>query len=143
MTVPSSPVPDPNAAGSGAHRDPQASVPPGYPSAEDKTWTLVAHFGGATGMLIGGVGGWVAPLIVLLAKGNQSPTVRAHAINALNFQLLWSIIGVIAWLVVWRLPVFLPALAVAIIGVAFGIIGGLRANESQPYNYPMSASLIK
>src|SRR5258706_14766236 len=143
MTEPSSPSPDPNAAGSVLTRI-RKHLAPQDRSSEDKIWTLVAHFGGAAGMLItGGVGGWVAPLIALLARGNQSPTVRAHAINALNFQLLWSIIGVLAWSVSWRLPVFLPLLAVTIIGVAFGILGGLRANEGRPYIYPISASLIR
>jgi uncharacterized protein len=111
---------------------------------DDKTWVLAAHFGGAAGMLItAGVGGWIAPLIVLLTKGNQSPSVRAHAINALNFQLPWSIVGVLAWAVSWRLPVILPLLVVTIIGVAFGVIGGLRANEGRSYAYPLSASLIR
>jgi uncharacterized Tic20 family protein len=80
--------------------------------------------------------------IALLARGNQSPAVRSHAINALNFQLLWSIIGVLAWSISWRLPVILPLLAVTIIGVTFGIIGGLRANENRPYTYPITASLM-
>ena len=47
--------------------------PPGYANSEEKTWALVAHFGGAAGMFVlGAVFGWVAPLIALLAKGNQS-----------------------------------------------------------------------
>ena len=46
----------------------------------------------------GGALGWVAPLVALLAKGNESPTVRAHAVAALNFQILWSIIAIIGWI---------------------------------------------
>src|SRR2546423_902502 len=60
--------------------------PPGYASSEDKTYALVAHFGGAVGTLIsGGVLAFVGPLIALLARGNQSPVVKEHARNALNF----------------------------------------------------------
>lgn len=90
-----------------------------------------------------GVGGWIAPLIVLLTKGKQAPTVRAHAVDALNFQLLWSAIGVLSWLVAWRPPVFLPLLVVTAVGVVFGVIGGLRANEGTVYTYPMSPRLIR
>src|SRR5207248_7044765 len=65
---------------------PPAGPPPGYPSSEDKTYALVAHFGGAVGTLIsGGVLAFVGPLIALLARGNQSPVVKEHARNALNF----------------------------------------------------------
>jgi uncharacterized Tic20 family protein len=114
------------------------------PADADATWNLVAHWGGALGMLITfGVGGWIAPLIALLVKGNQSPTVRAHAVDALNFQLVLSIVGTLVWLVTWRLPVFWPLLVVTLAGVVFGVIGGLRANEGLLYRYPFSARLVR
>jgi len=114
------------------------------PADADATWNLVAHWGGALGMLITfGVGGWIAPLIALLVKGNQSPTVRAHAVDALNFQLVLSIVGALAWLVTWRLPVFWPLLVVTLAGVVFGVIGGLRANDGLLYRYPFSARLVR
>lgn len=143
MTEPTSPLPDPPADGSVLTRiRKHLSLP--APGDEEKTWVLVAHFGGAAGMLVtGGVGGWIAPLIALLVKGNQLPAVRAHAINALNFQLPWSLVGVLVWALSWRIPVFLPLLAVTIVGVAFGVIGGLRANDGRAYTYPLSASLIR
>ncbi len=43
--------------------------PPGYANSDEKTWALVAHFGGAAGNLFCGFLGFVAPLIALLAKG--------------------------------------------------------------------------
>ena len=94
-------------------------------------------------MLLGfGMGGWVAPLISLLVQGNKSPVARAHAITALNFQILWSIIGFVCSIIGCFL-LFLPNLAVIAVGVIFGIIGGVRANEGQLYKYPMSVSIIK
>jgi uncharacterized Tic20 family protein len=93
-----------------------------------------------------GTFGWVAPLIVLLAKGNQSPTVRAHAVSALNFQILWSIISLVAiflggclfWLIVPMLLFLVP-----LVPIILGIVGGVKANDGQLYRYPLSASLIK
>ncbi|GAA4462931.1 hypothetical protein GCM10023170_068460 [Phytohabitans houttuyneae] len=119
-------------------------APSGYANNDEKTWALVAHFGGAAGAFIGGgTLGWVGPLVALLAKGNQSPTVRAHAIAALNFQLLWSIITVICWILVCVLIGAILAPIAAIIAIVFGIIGGVKANDGQLYNYPMSVSIIK
>src|SRR5690554_3073727 len=72
--------------------------PARYANNDEKTWVLLTHFGGAGGaFLLSGVGGWIMPLIALIAKGNQSPTVRAHAVQALNFQLTWTIVGVLGW----------------------------------------------
>jgi uncharacterized Tic20 family protein len=122
-------------------------VPAGYANNDDKTWALVAHFGGAVGALIswGGLG-WVGPLIAMLARGNQSPTVRAHSVAALNFHILWAIISVVSlilgsclfWLVV---PMVL--FAVPLVPIIIGIIAGIKANEGQLYRYPMSVTWIK
>ncbi|MFE9692907.1 DUF4870 domain-containing protein [Micromonospora sp. NPDC005806] len=118
--------------------------PAGYANNDDKTWALVAHFGGAAGMLIGGgVLGWVAPLVALLARGNQSPTVRAHAIAALNFQLIWSIIALVGWILTCILIGIVIGFGAMIVGIIFGVLAGVKANEGQLYRYPMSASLIK
>jgi uncharacterized Tic20 family protein len=118
-------------------------APPGYASSEEKTWALVAHFGGALGMLVsGGVLGFVAPLIVYAVKGPQSPTVRAHAVSALNFQILWSIIGLVAYLIGCFL-LFIPTFVVTVIAIVFGVIAGIKANEGELYRYPMSANFIK
>jgi uncharacterized Tic20 family protein len=96
-------------------------------------------------MLLGwGCGGWVAPLVALLVQGNKSPVARAHAVAALNFQLVWSVVGVIAWPLYCAFGLgILISLAAMAIGIIFGIIGGMRANEGQLYRYPMSISLIK
>lgn len=120
--------------------------PPGYPSADDKTWALIAHFGGAVGALFGGIFGWVAPLIALLAKGPQSPTVRAHALAALNFQALWSIISLVAvilasclfWLV-FPLAFYL----VPLVPIIIGVVAGVRANDGQLYRYPLTVDWFK
>jgi uncharacterized Tic20 family protein len=124
--------------------------PPGYgygaPAAgqDDKTWIAVAHFGGAAGAFIsGGVAGWIAPLVAYLARGQQSPAVRAEAVKALNFQILWSIIGLVGWITACILIGWLAVAAAWIVGTVFGVIAGAKANNNEPYNYPMTVSIIK
>jgi uncharacterized protein len=142
------PVPPPPAAPPpppGAYAAPGTPPPPpGYASSEDKTWVLVAHFGGAVGMFVSaGTGGWVAPLIALLVQGQKSPQVRAHSVAALNFQLLLSIIGIIGWSTVCIGVGFIIWPIVTVLGIIFGIIAGMRANEGQFYPYPFNISIIK
>lgn len=136
MTTPPQPPPPP--------MGPPGGPPPGFANNDEKTWALVAHFGGAAGMFVGGgILGWVAPLIAMMSKGKESPTVRQHAINALNFQLTWSIVGLIGLLLICVAVGVLGVLAAYAMGIIFGIIAGVKANEGQLYNYPASIKMVK
>ena len=117
---------------------------PGYANSDEKTWVLVAHFGGAAGALIGlGTGGWVGPLVALVAKGNESPTVRANAVAALNFQLLCSIVAIVGWITTCLLIGFIIWPIAMIAGILFGVLGGIKANEGQFYKYPFNINIVK
>jgi len=112
-------------------------VPVGYANSDEKTWALIAHFGGVVG--------FIPPLIALLAKGNESPTVKAHATEALNFQITWGIGMLLAVIITFcslGILFFLPLL-VAIPIVVFAIIGGMKANNGELYRYPMSYRFLK
>lgn len=111
---------------------------PGYANSDEKTWALIAHFGGI-------VVGFIAPLVALLVKGNESATVRAHAVEALNFQITWGVATLIATIIgicTFGLLIFLPFLTWLVI-VIFAIIAGVKANEGQLYTYPMTIRLVK
>lgn len=111
---------------------------PGYANNDEKTWALIAHFGGI-------VVGFIAPLIALLVKGNESATVRAHSVEALNFQITWGVATIIASIVAvcsFGLLFFLPLITWAVI-IIFSIIAGLKANEGQLYTYPVTVRLVK
>jgi uncharacterized Tic20 family protein len=123
---------------------PMGAPTPGYANNDEKTWALVSHFGGAAGAFLGaGTGGWVAPLVAMLAKGNESPTVRAHAVAALNFQILCTIVSIVGWITVCIIIGFVGVFAGTIVGIIFGIIAGMKANEGQYYKYPFTINLVK
>jgi uncharacterized protein len=117
---------------------PPGAPPVGYATADDKTWALIAHFGGA-------ITGFIAPLVAMLVKGNESPTVKAHSVEALNFQITWAIatfVAIILAVCTFGILFFLPLLTWIVV-VVFSIIGGMKANEGQLYHYPMTFRMIK
>lgn len=136
---------------------PYGTPPGGYPpgpgtgGGDDKTWILVTHFaGGGAAFISGAIFGWVPPLIAFLARGNQSPVVRAHAVDALNFQLTMTIAAVIGWIlgacgsiIIIGAIFFLVPLAASIVALIFGILAGVKANNGEPFKYPMSIKMIK
>lgn len=140
----------------GASTPPGPAVPPpGYDTADDKTWALIAHFGGAAGALFCGTLAFVAPLVAYLVK-KDSPTARQHAVAALNFQIPVTAVGVVLYIIsvsagfsltaggaALSLLFFFLRLAVLVFGAVFGIIAGIRANEGQLYKYPISFPIVK
>jgi uncharacterized Tic20 family protein len=99
---------------------------------------------------------FVAPLIGLLGGGNESPTVREHAKAALNFFL--PIAGAALVLVVLlacsgvdtgvfgaaiRSLLGLLEAAVWIVGLVFGVLAGLQANDGRLFKYPWNVQIVK
>lgn len=110
---------------------------PGYaPTDDEKTWALIAHAGAV-------FLGFLAPLIAMLAKGNDSKWVRAHAIESLNFNIMMFIVytvsGVLSAVLI-GLCVLIPAL---LAGTILAIVAGVQAFQGKAYRYPFAVRLIK
>ena len=106
------------------------------PSSDDKTMALIAHIGGIVVPIL-------VPLIIMVSKGEQSPWVRAQAVEALNFQ-----IGTFIGYVVCSILTFacIGALLFPLVGLAaliLGIMAGLKVNEGVSYRYPFALRLVK
>ncbi len=81
----------------------------------------------------------------MVSKGPQSPVVRAHAVAALNFQITWTIVTIVAAVIAvitCGVLFFLPMISI-LIPIIFGIIGGVKATEGVLYQYPMSYAFVK
>jgi uncharacterized protein len=121
-----------------------SELPPGPPqipsTADDRTMALVAH-------LVGGLVGFLAPLIVWLIKKDQSKFVDDQGKEALNFQLT-VLLAHFVMLPMMCIPfvnilIALCHLALRVFSVVFGIIAGVAAQKGEVYRYPCTLRLIK
>ncbi len=118
---------------------------------EDRTWALVAHIGTLVSAYI--ALGFLAPLLVMLLKGESSPFVRRHSVESLNFQislLIYSVVlGIVAAVLVigtvgLALLVVVPVgLLLAVIVLTLIIIATFRASNGEAYEYPLTIRLVK
>ena len=105
-----------------------------FPSSEERVWAMLSHWLALVTWIVG-------PGIIAVTKGRQSAFVRAQAIEALNFQLTWT-------LVLLAMPVIV-VLTLGIGAVLFGvvpiliIIGGFVALAGTTMRYPLCLRLIK
>lgn len=133
---------------------PSDSAPAGVPSAEERQWAMFAHLSALLGALLTGVlgGGWgcfIGPLVIWLIKKDTMPFVNDQGKEALNFNITVAIIAVALLLLsIMTLGIGL-IIAIplwVIIGVAwlvFTIIAAIKANEGERYRYPFALRLIK
>jgi uncharacterized protein len=119
---------------------------PAESSQTDRNWASASHWGSLVAAWL--AMGFLAPLIIMLTVGNQSPFVRKHAVESLNFQIslliysgvaiLFSILTLGIGLIV-VLPVGLVAIVAALV---FLIQGSIKAANGQDYRYPLTLRFV-
>ncbi len=117
---------------------PQGQPGPAQPlsPADTKTWASLSH-------LLGGILGFLAPLVIWLVFRERSYVVDGEAKKALNFQILVAIVMVGANLV---LPGFLEGLVVFgvwVTSLVFGILNFQAVGKVQPTRYPVDVKFVK
>jgi len=120
---------------------PEAS--PTTPSKEERTWALAAHLGATVGSFVsGGMLAFVVPLVIYLAKKEESEFVADQAKESLNFRIT-LFIGYLIGIVLTFFVVGLCLIAVVwLVDLIFGIIAGLKAYEGERYRYPFAIRLV-
>jgi uncharacterized Tic20 family protein len=105
-------------------------------SPDERTWALVAHVGGL-------LTSFIAPLVIWLAKGDDSEFVRDQAKEALNFQITLLIASVVGATTTVCLGLgFLVLAAVWIADVVLSLVAALRSYDGHRYRYPATLRLI-
>lgn len=86
---------------------------------------------------------FIPPLVIYLLKRDESPFVREHAKESLNFQITLAILYVVSFILIILLVGILMLMALGFVHLVFVIIATVRAAESRTYRYPFSIRLIR
>lgn len=127
--------------------DPSWSPQPGSgggdlaPVSEERNWAVAAHLGSLVTAWF--ALGLLAPLIVLLVKGNASPFVRRHAVESLNFQVNALVYTIVFSLLLFVLIGFVLLPAYAIFYLVVLILATVRASSGQDYRYPLTVRVVR
>ena len=107
-----------------------------------RTWCILAHATALVGFLVPVAGHVVGPLIIWLAKRQDSPEIDAHGKESLNFQismLIWNAIAAILIIVLIGIPILI---LLHILNIIFVIVASIQASEGKLYHYPLAIRLI-
>ena len=116
---------------------------PSHPSgttSEERNWAVAAHAGSFAAAFVAMA--FLAPLIVLLVKGKDSPFIRAHAVESLNFQISALIYLAVSFVLAFVLIGFLMMAVVGIFFLIVVIIASVKASNGELYRYPLTIRLV-
>ena len=112
-------------------------------SSSVRTWCVLVHATAQVGFLVPVAGHLVGPLIVWLAKRQDSPEIDAHGKESMNFQISMLIYNVVAGILCLIVIGFALLAILHILNVVFVIIAAMRASEGQIYRYPLTLRLVR
>jgi uncharacterized protein len=111
-------------------------------SSNVRTWCVLAHATALVGFFVPVAGHIVGPLIIWLAKRQDSPEIDAHGKESMNFQismLIWNAIAAILIIVLIGIPILI---LLHILNIIFVIVASIQASEGKLYRYPLALRLI-
>ena len=120
----------------------ESSTSPTSTSTSVRTWCILAHATALVGFLVPVAGHIVGPLIIWLAKRQDSPEIDAHGKASMNFQismLIWNCVAAILIIVLIGIPLLI---LLHILNIIFVIVASIQASEGKLYRYPLAIRLI-
>ena len=105
---------------------------------DERMWATLIHLGG---ILLA----FIAPLIGLLVLGPRGPFVRAHSVEALNFQisiLIYYVALIFVTIITFGIGglLYIP---LGILALIFMIMAAVAANRGEYYKYPLTITFIR
>ena len=134
-TTSSLPPPPPLAAGG----PPATSIS----SSDVRIWNILCHASALLGVFLHFPGHLLGPLIVWLAKRDDSPEIDAHGKESLNFQISMLIYNGIAVVFCLVLVGFAFLAVLWVLNAVFVIVASIQARDGKFYRYPMTIRFVQ
>jgi uncharacterized Tic20 family protein len=113
-------------------------------SREEQTrlWAMLLHFSLLAGFLVP-FAGLILPILIWQLKKAELPGIDRHGRVVLNWlitEILYTILfALLSFLFFIGIPLLI---ALAVVGIVFPIIGGIRANDGLVWRYPLSITFL-
>ncbi|MCA9036738.1 MAG: DUF4870 domain-containing protein [Planctomycetaceae bacterium] len=107
---------------------------------DENSWCMLMHLSQLLNYTGAGI---LVPIVLWLVSKDRSEKANLHGIEIINFTISW-LIYVLAASILTMAIIGIPILILlAILGVAFPVIGGIQAYSGKLWRYPMTISFIK
>lgn len=87
--------------------------------------------------------GIIAPIILWQIQKDKMPPLDAHGKMVANWMISATIYAIVSFILMFVLVGFLTGAAVWLMAIIFPIIGGIKANNGELWEYPVTIKFIK
>jgi uncharacterized Tic20 family protein len=122
--------------------DMQNRPPIGLQTQDEKQMGMFLHLSQLLNIILP-FGGVIAPIVLWQMKKDQMPALDAHGKMVVNWLISSLIYYVISGVLAIVLIGFLGIFALIIMGIVFPIIGGIKANNGELWEYPLTIKFLK
>lgn len=124
-------------------QQPEPSSPaPASGSREANQWAMFIHFSIFAGVVVP-YAGLILPIILWQLKKDEFPSITPHAYVVLNWIISVLIYSVICAILTLILIGVLGFIVLGILCLVFPVIGGIKANDGELWEYPLSIRFFK
>jgi uncharacterized Tic20 family protein len=109
---------------------------------EEKQMGMFLHLSQLANVILFPVG-IIIPIVLWQTQKEKMPALDAHGKMVVNWIISSIIYGVVSGILAIVLIGFLGLLALIIMGIVFPIIGGIKANNGELWEYPLTIKFLK
>jgi uncharacterized protein len=121
--------------GTPAETEQPASPPPPANDKETNQWAMFIHFSILAGWIVP-LAGLIVPILLWQLKKDELPGIVPHAHIVLNWIVTSFVYAAICMVLMLVLIGVLGFIALGVVTVIYAIVGGLKANEGEIWEYP-------
>lgn len=120
----------------------QRQPPSQLQTPEQKQWGLFLHLSQFLNFLVP-FGGVIAPIVIWQIKKEEMPALDAHGKMVANWIISSLIYGLVSLVLTVILVGILGLIALVVMGIVFPIIGAVKANNGEFWEYPLTIKFLK
>ena len=109
---------------------------------EQKQMGMFLHLSQLLNLIIP-VAGIIVPIVIWQTKKDEMPALDAHGKMVVNWFISTLIYCVVSFVLTFVLIGILGFIAIGLMSVIFPIIGGIKANNGEFFEYPLTIKFLK
>lgn len=102
---------------------------------ETRTWAMLIHFSVLASWIVP-LAGVIVPIVLWQIKKDELPGIVPHAHIVLNWIISSLIYGFICLILMLIVIGVFGFMALALLTLIYSVIGGIKANEGEAWEYP-------